>query len=81
MTWSDSKLDLLFPLHKETKTIHSTQLYTQVFHLISEHREVIYETREGVFNLISKNGEVVHQTREGVFHEKHEKTVSTDQDT
>ena len=48
MTWSDSKLDLPFPLHKETKTIHSTQLYTQVFHLISEHREVISETREGV---------------------------------
>ena len=81
MTCSDLKLHLLFPLHKETKTIHSTQLYTQVFHLISEHREVIYETREGVFHLISKNGEVVHQTREGVFHEKHEKTVSTDQDT
>ena len=68
MTWSDSKLDLLFPLHKETNTKHSTQLYTQVFHLISEHREVICETREGVFHLISKNGEVVHQTREGVFH-------------
>ena len=64
---SVSKLDLPFPLEKETKTIHSTQLYTQVFHLISEHREVICETREGVFHLISKYGEVIHQTQEGVF--------------
>ena len=64
---SVSKLDLPFPLDKETKTIHSTQLYTQVFHLISEHSEVICETREGVFHLISKYGEVIHQTQEGVF--------------
>ena len=61
-------MDLLFPLHKETNTTHSTQLYTQVFYLISgDKREVICETREGVFHLISKYGEVIHQTQEGVF--------------
>ena len=61
-------LDLLFPLHKETNTTHSTQLYTQVFYLISgEKRELICGTREGVFHLISKYGEVIHQTQEGVF--------------
>ena len=61
-------MDLLFPLHKETNTTHSTQLYTQVFYLISgEKREVICETREGVFHVISKYGEVIHQTQEGVF--------------
>ena len=58
-------MDLLFPLHKETNTTHSTQLYTQVFYLISgEKREVICETREGVFHVISKYGEVIHQTQE-----------------
>ena len=60
-------LDLLFPLHKETNTTHSTQLYTQVFYLISEQREAICETREGVFQLMSKHGKVIHQTQEGVF--------------
>ena len=64
---SDSNLDLLFPLHKETNTTHITQLYTQVFYLISEQREVICETREGVFQLMSKYGKVIHQTQEGVF--------------
>ena len=69
-----------------------------MFHVISEQREVICETREGVFHLMSKYGEVILQTREGVFrlisenpkriypksekqYVKHEKTVSSDQDT
>ena len=39
-----------------------------MFHLISQNREELYETREGVFHLIFKHQEVIYQTREGVFH-------------
>ena len=70
-------MDLLFPLHKETNTKHSTQLYTQVFHLISEHREVIYETREGVFHLLTKNPKSINPKSEKQY-TKHEKSVSSD---
>ena len=37
------------------------------FFPISTHREVIYQTREGVFHPISKHREVKYQTRKGVF--------------
>ena len=38
-----------------------------MFYLTFQHREVKYQTREGVFYLISKHWEVKYQTREGVF--------------
>ena len=47
---------------------------------MSKYGEVIHQTREGVFRLISENPKSIYPKSEKQY-VKHEKTVSSDQDT
>ena len=60
----------------DIQTSRSNQTRKEVFHLISKHREVTYQSR-GVFYLINKHCEVIYQTREEVFHliSKHREAI------
>ena len=65
-------------MSKYGEVIHQTR--EGVFHLISKYGEVILQTREGVFRLISENPKSIYPKSEKQY-VKHEKTVSSDQDT